>query len=95
MRGRAVGAKVAAGGADQDAVVDPAVQPHADAEQLAGARTQEGAVLHKHLQALRRARHLQAERGSEREREGGRAGGREESESDWIRHCSTSSANPE
>lgn len=63
MWGGAVGAKVVAGGADQDAIVDPAMQPHTDAEQLANAHTQEGAVLHKHLQALCRARHLQDERG--------------------------------
>lgn len=68
MRWGAVGAKVVAGGADQDAVVDPAVQPHADAEQLASAHTQEGSVLDKHLQALLRARHLRTKRGDVNER---------------------------
>lgn len=53
MQGRAVRAKVVAGRADQDTIVDPAVQPHTDTEQLAAAHAQEGAVLHKHLQALR------------------------------------------
>lgn len=52
-------AEVAAGGADEDAVVNPAADPHADAEQLTPPHAQEGAVLNEHRQALSGARHLE------------------------------------
>lgn len=55
-----------AGGTDQDAVVDPAPQAHADAQQLASAQAGEGAVLDKHQQAFSRTRHLEKRHGQRR-----------------------------
>lgn len=54
-----VGAEVGAGGADQDAVVNPVVESHADAQRLALTDAEEGAILNVHRQALSRARHLE------------------------------------
>lgn len=47
------------GRTDQDAVVDPVSQAHADAQQLTSVRAEEGAVLDKHQQALSRTPHLE------------------------------------
>lgn len=55
----AVVTEVSAGGADQDAVVNPVVDSDADAQQLTFPQAQEGAILNVHRQALRRARNLQ------------------------------------
>lgn len=55
----AVVAEVAAGWADEDAVVNPVVDSHADAQQLTSPDAEEGAILNEHRQALRRARHLE------------------------------------
>lgn len=56
----AVVTEVGAGGADQDAVVNPVIDSHADAQQLTFTDAVEGAVLDEHRQALSRARHLDA-----------------------------------
>lgn len=56
----AVVTEVGAGGAEQDPVVNPVVDPDADAQLLTFPHAQEGAVLNVHRQALRRARNLQA-----------------------------------
>jgi len=64
------GAAVAEGGAcgaQQHAVVDPVVEPHADAQLLAFTRTREGLTLDQHRQAARRAAHLQASAGITRQ----------------------------
>lgn len=47
------------GRTDQDPVVHPISEPHADAQQLTFVRAEEGAVLDKHHQALSRTRHLE------------------------------------
>lgn len=52
--------EVGAGGADQDAVVDPVVDSHADTQQLTFTDAEEGAILNEHSQALSRAPHLVA-----------------------------------
>lgn len=58
---RAVVTEVGAGGAHQDAVVNPVADPDADAQQLTLPRARERAVLDVHRQALRSARHLDTE----------------------------------
>lgn len=58
VRKRAVVTEVGAGGARQDAIVNPAVDSDADAEQLTFADALEGAILNVHHQALSWARHL-------------------------------------
>ena len=55
----AVVAEVGAGGTDEDAVVNPVVDPHADAQRLTFADAEEGAILNEHQQALSRTRHLE------------------------------------
>lgn len=54
----AVVTEVGAGGADEDAVVDPVVDSHADAQLLTALRAQERLILDQHLQAPGRAAHL-------------------------------------
>lgn len=44
---------------DQDPVVDPVANAHADAQQLTLVHAEEGAVLDEHQQALTRTRHLE------------------------------------
>lgn len=51
--------EVGAGGADEDAVVNPVADPDADAQQLTSADAEEGAILNVHGQTQSRARHLQ------------------------------------
>lgn len=54
----AVITEVGAGGADQDAVVNPVADPDADAQQLTLPGAQEGAILYVDGKALGRARNL-------------------------------------
>lgn len=56
---RTVITEVGAGGADEDAVVNPVTDSDADAQQLTSPHTVEGAILNVHGEALSRARHLQ------------------------------------
>ena len=55
----AVITEVGAGRTDQDAVIDPVVDSDADTEQLTSTDTQEGTILNKHHETLRRAGHLE------------------------------------
>lgn len=52
-------AEIITGRTDQDTVVHPIVDSHADAQQLTFVHTEEGAVLNKHHQALTRTGHLE------------------------------------
>lgn len=55
----AVVTEVSTGRANQDAVVNPTVDSHADTQQLTFAHAEEEATLNEHCQALRRASHLE------------------------------------
>lgn len=48
----AVVTEVGAGGADQDTVVNPVVDPYANAQQLTFTNTEEGTILNVHREAL-------------------------------------------